>query len=327
MTLARARRLALDNRREIAEGRDPRNRTGGIPTFDAAAETVIALHAETWKDSGKSAAQWRASLRDYAMPRLGRMSVASITSADVLAVLMPIWNTKRETARRVRQRIGAVMKWAIAEGHRNDNPAGEAIGAALPKNGGHRLHQRALPHDRVASALETVRASQAYILTRLAFEFLVLTATRSGEVRGARWNEVDLEARTWTIPAARMKTMRGHRVPLSARALEVLHDARLYADDSELVFPSVTGRALSDSTLSKLVRELGIQAVPHGFRSSFRQWAAERTNFAREVCEEALAHVNPNRVEAAYQRSDLFDRRRELMDQWARYVTASCCES
>ena len=172
----------------------------------------------------------------------------------------------------------------------------------------------------MADALSRIRASGAWIHTKLAFEFLVLTWTRSGEVRGARWEEVDFEAATWTVPGVRMKGGREHRVPLSDRALLVLHEAAENADGSGLIFPSVTGCMMSDSTMSKLLRENGVEAVPHGFRSSARQWAAERTNLPREVAEEALAHVNPNRVEAAYQRSDLFDRRRKLMDAWTRYL-------
>ncbi|MDD9983217.1 MAG: tyrosine-type recombinase/integrase, partial [Gammaproteobacteria bacterium] len=314
VTLARARQKALANARMIEAGQDPRDKAGGVPSFAAAVERVIAMHAEAWRDGGKSEKQWRSSLQTYALPRIGGLSVAAVTSADVLSVLLPIWTVKHETARRVRQRISAVMKWAIAQGYRKDNPAGDAIGAALPKNGGkQRTHQKALPYGDVSAALATVRETGAYIHTRLAFEFLVLTAARSGEVRGARWDEVDFDAATWTVPGERMKGGRAHRVPLSDRALEVLREARSYSDGSDLVFPSAIGRPMSDSTLSKLLRENGIAAVPHGFRSSFRQWAAERTNIPREVAEEALAHVNPNRVEAAYQRSDLFDRRRDLM--------------
>ena len=322
VTLARARRKALANARAVSEGRDPRERLSRAPTFEQAIETVIAIHAENWKDSGKSAAQWRASLRDYAVPKLGRKRVDRITTADVMAVLLPIWSTKRETATRVRQRIGAICKWAVAQGYREDNPAGDAISAALPKNKVRRQHQRALPHTEVGDALTRVRASGAHRSTLLAFEFLVLTACRSGDVRGARWQEVDAAAGIWTVPAERMKAKLEHRVPLSREALRVLGQAGELADKSGLVFPSPTGRELSDSTLSKLVRELGIGAVPHGFRSSFRDWAAECTDAPREVCELALAHVNNDRVEAAYRRSDLFERRRELMAAWAAYVTA-----
>ena len=320
VTLARARQKALANVRTISEGRDPRDRASRAPTFEQAVERVIGIHAGNWKNGGKSAAQWRASLRDYAVPKIGAKRVDRISTADVMAVLLPIWSTKRETARRVRQRIGAIMKWAVAQGYREDNPAGDAISAALPKNSVRRQHQKALPHGQVAEALRRVRGSKAHRATSLAFEFLVLTACRSGEVRGARWDEVDGDAATWTVPSERMKAKLDHRVPLSRPAVAVLHEARKLSDRSGLVFPSPTGRVLSDSTLSKLLRELGVGAVPHGFRSSFRDWAAERTDVPREVCELALAHVNSDRVEAAYRRSDLFERRRQLMDEWASYV-------
>ncbi len=323
VTLARARQKALANARIVSEGRDPREQASRAPTFEQAVETVIGMHAENWKDGGKSAAQWRVSLRDYAVPKIGRKRVHRITTADVMAVLLPIWAVKRETARRVRQRIGAVMKWAVAKGYREDNPAGDAISAALPKNSVRRQHQKALPHGQVAAALERVRASKAHRATALAFEFLVLTACRSGEVRGARWDEVDDAAATWTVPPTRMKAKLEHRVPLSSRAVGVLDEARELSDTTGLVFPSPTGRVLSDSTLSKLLRELGIGAVPHGFRSSFRDWAAEKTEVPREVCELSLAHVNSDRVEAAYRRSDLFERRRDLMQDWSDYLVAA----
>ena len=239
-----------------------------------------------------------------------------------MAVLLPIWSTKRETARRARQRIGAVMKWAVAQGYRDDNPAGDAISAALPRNNVRRQHQKALPHAQVAGALARVRSSGAHRATALAFEFLVLTACRSGEVRSAQWDEVDDAAATWTVPPSRMKAKREHRVPLSAHAVAVLDEVRGLSDPSVLVFPSPTGRVLSDSTLSKLLRELGVGAVPHGFRSSYRDWAAERTDVPREVCELARAHVNSDHVEAAYRRNDLFERRRDLMQDWAEYLSS-----
>lgn len=319
VTLADARRAVIANRRAIARGLDPR--AGGVPTFEEAAEKVIAMHEPTWKNGARSAAIWRSSLRDYAMPHLGRKTVDTITTTDVMAVLVPIWSTKRETARRVRQRIGAVMKWSVAHRYRQDNPAGDAIAEALPRDStAAKVHHRALPHAEVGVAVETIRASGAYRSTVLAFEFLVLTASRSGEVRGARWEEVDFDAATWTVPASRMKIARPHRVPLSTRAVEILREAQDLSNDTDLVFPSPTGRMLSDSTISKLVRENRIKCVPHGMRSSFRDWAAECSEAPREVCELALAHVNSDRVEAAYRRSDLFERRRELMEEWATYL-------
>ena len=321
VSLAEAREKCILNR--VARRRGDlvlagRKRT--VPTFAEAIDRVIAIHGAGWRDGGRSERQWRASLRDYAMWRLGELPVNRIGTADVMAVLLPIWAEKRETARRVRQRISAVMRWAVAQGYREDNPAGDAIGAALPKTGGRTRHQPALPYPEVRGAMERVRASRAHPSTVLAFEFLVLTACRSGEVRGARWDEVDLEAREWRIPSERMKTNREHRVPLSTGAAAVLGQARTLSDDSELVFPSARGRRLSDATISKMVRELGIGAVPHGFRSSFRDWAAECSDAPREVCELALAHVNSDRVEAAYRRTDLFERRRELMEEWSAFL-------
>ena len=271
VSLVDARQQAFEYRKIARAGGDPvaLKRKPDVPTFAEAVDTVIAIHREGWKDAGKSEKQWRASLRDYAMKRLGRKRVDQITTADVMAVLIPHWHTKNETMRRVRQRIGAVMKWAVAQGYRDDNPAGDAISAALPKTGTVRKHQRALPFAEVGAALDKVRASGAFTSTVLALEFLVLTACRSSEVRLARWDEVDLESGTWTVPAGRMKAKRDHRVPLTARALEILHEARELSEDSDLVFPSAHGRALSDNTISKLLRDLGIEAEPHGFRSSF----------------------------------------------------------
>ena len=318
VTLAEARAKAIENRRAIEHGMDPRG--GGIPTFAEAAEKVIVLHAKNWKPGSQYEAQWRHTLRTYAFPKIGRRRVSKITTADVMGVLLPIWNEKRVTATRVRQRIGAVMKWSVAKGYREDNPAGDAIGAALPKTGARTTHHRALPHQKVGDALERAGGSTANQTTTLCFEFLVLTASRSGEARGARWEEIDLEGAEWTISAKRMKGRRAHRVPLSARAREVLAEAKAHAPHSEWVFPSARGLKLKNFDFSGLLKTLGIAAVPHGFRSSFRDWAAECTDAPHAVMEAALAHVVRNKVEAAYARSDLFERRRVLMDQWAEYL-------
>ena len=198
------------------------------------------------------------------------------------------------------------MKWAIAQGYRDDNPAGDALTAALPKRAAPVRHQRALPHS---------------------FEFLVLTAARSAEARLATWEEMDLDPLVWTVPAARTKAGREHRVPLSSRVVELLNEARRLGADSiglapaELVFPGRRGKAIRDATLAGLLQQLGIGAVPHGFRSSFRDWAAKRTDHPREVIEAALAYVVRNRTEAACARADLFERRRRLMSDWMRYLT------
>ena len=219
------------------------------------------------------------------------------------------------------------MRWAVAQGYRDDNPAGAAISAALPRNGVRPRHHPALPYAEVSAAIQTVRTSGAYPATALAFEFLVLAACRNGEVRGALWKEIDLAGREWRIPAERMKANREHRVALSGRALAVLQEARALADGSGVVFPSARGGPLNEVAIAKLVRELGIGAVPHGFRSSFRDWAAECWAAPREVCELALAHVNSNAIEAAYRRTDLFERRRALMEQWAVFLAGSAVSS
>lgn len=332
VTLAQAREDAAQNRLIARNGGNPvvhRDR-GSEPTFEAAATAVHRLHAPGWRNP-KHAAQWIATLHQYAFPTLGARPVSTITTADVMAVLMPIWWERPETARRVRQRIGTVMRWTVAQGHRPDNPAGDVLSAVLPRQrigAGVRQHHLALPYGKVAGALAAVRASKrASLATKLAFEFVVLTAARSGEVRMATWAEIDIDAATWTVPAERMKAGREHRVPLSPPALAVLDQARegiertAASRRSGLVFPAVRGGPLSDSSVSKLIRELGIQAVPHGFRSSFRDWAAEQTATPHAVMEAALAHTIPNKAEAAYARSNLFERRRELMNQWAAYLT------
>ena len=243
VTLAQAREQALENKRFVRAGGNPlaEKRKAKIPTFAEAAAQVIALHRPGWRNA-KHAAQWESTLSQYVFPRLGDQFVHTITTADVLAVLAPIWHEKAETARRVRQRIGAVMKWAVAHGFRTDNPAGDMLSQALGRQADVTQHMQALPHREVAAALHTVQNSHAHIITKLAFEFLILTAARSGEVRLAMWEEIDLESKVWTIPPERMKAKRGHRVPLSDHAVQVLTGAQAQADESGLVFPSATGK-------------------------------------------------------------------------------------
>ena len=317
-TLAEARALALENLRTVKKGLDPR---GGIPNFEKCAEAVIRLHSDGWKDGGKSAGQWRATLRDYAYPLLGNKRIDLITTGDILQVLSPIWHSKHETAKRLRQRIGAVSKWAIAQSYRQDDPAGATLSAALPKAKTIREHHKAPNYSELAAAIETVRGTGAHWATISCFELLALTATRSGECRLAEWPEFDLQAASWEIPALRTKTGRPHKVPLSDRALEILNDARERTGGQGWIFPSKTGRAMSDSTVSKLVREAGLTFVPHGLRTAFRMWTAERTTYPREVAEMALAHVNRDRVEAAYMRSDLYELRRSMMQSWSSFLS------
>ena len=332
VSLADARAAALKNRNIARDGGDPiaQRRKGDVPTFREAAEDLIELRTPTWRAGGKSAAQWRASLTRYAYPVLGDRPVNDITVAEVLEVIEPIWNDRRETAQRLRQRISAVLQRSIVQGHRRDDPAA-AVLRGLPRGGHVVKHHAALPYRAVPAAVRRIRRTGAWIGTKLSFEFLVLTACRSGEVRGARWDEVDFDARVWTVPAERMKAKVPHRVPLSGRCIEILAEAgRIsrvptldYLAGCPLVFPSVRGRPLSDSTVSKLCRENRIGAVPHGFRSSFRDWAAELTDAPHAVQEAALAHVIPRAVERAYARSDLLDRRRTLMEAWAEFVASA----
>lgn len=239
-----------------------------------------------------------------------------------MSALSPIWLEKPETARRVRQRIGTVLKWAIAQRWRQDNPT-DAITKALPKQDGLRRHRKALPYQQVGECLADVWTSNASNTTKLALEFLVLTASRSGEVRLATWDEIDFDKAEWIVPAHRMKGKRQHRVPLTDRSITILRQAKQCDDGSGFIFPGTrSGKPLSDMTLSKLVKELDYNADIHGFRTSFRTWAQECSNSPREVAEAALAHVVKNKSEAAYARSDLFEKRRKLMNAWAAYLTA-----
>lgn len=320
VTLAEARAKAFEYRKMARAGNDPTKlHPDGIPTFSAAAEAVIALHAGKWKPGGKSEGQWRSSLATYVTPLLGAKRVDQITTGDVMACLAPIWTTKAETAKRVRQRISAIMKWAIAEGHRTNNPAGDAVTAALPKQNGGKKHHRAMPHRQVGDALVKVRKSGHPPMVRLAYEFLVLTAARSSEVRGAVWSEIDLDTATWVIPAQRMKAAREHRVPLSGAAIQVLAEARRDSDGSNWVFPAQSGGEIPSWVLTKLPTRLNLGGTLHGMRSSFRDWCGEE-GVAREVAEACLAHRIGTAAEQAYARSDLLARRRQLMEAWAQYI-------
>ena len=250
-------------------GHDPRD--AGVPTFEAAVDKVIAIHSPTWKNPSRMAGQWRQTLRDYAHPRIGRKRVSEVATADVLAILKPIWSSKPATARAVHQRIGAVMKWTVAKGYRPDNPAGDA--AALPRNGNAIRHHKALPHGEVAAALAKVRDSESHACVRLALEFMVLTATRSNEVRGAAWDEVEHDV--WTIPADRMKAKREHRVPLSGRALEILEEARKLRGGGGIV-ASVETRRPNRSAEALAPDRLPVMSQPtlwgHASRVPGRGW-------------------------------------------------------
>lgn len=324
VTLPEARHAALCNAQIAQDGGDPRPSKRPVPTVADTLAAVIERDAPTWRHPDRTAKNWRNVLRRHASDVLA-LRVDEVTSADCIAVLAPLWNTKRETGRKTKRRLAAIFSLAIAEGHRTDNPIDQAS-AALPNRRGEQQRirrQAALPYDQVADALFVVASTNAWLGTKLAFRFLVLTAARSGEVRGATWAEVDLDAALWTIPPTRMKAGDEHRAPLSTAALAVLSEAQAVADDSGLLFPSARGKPMSDVTLSKLLRENHVPAVPHGFRSSFRDWAAEQTAFPRAVMEAALAHKVAGEVEAAYFRSDLLEKRRELMQQWADFLDSN----
>ena len=320
--LAEAREKALSNRRLARQGGDPlaeKRRAEGIPTFAEAALRVLEQKRGGWR-TPRHSREWLSSLSRFAFPRIGKVPVSEVTSADVLEILTPIWHRKVATAKRVRQRLRAVLEWAVAMEYRLDNPC-DRIGPVLGPQKDVTEHMQAVPHREAAAVIRKVRASTALPAARLALEFLVLTAARWSEVRWAEWAEIDPSGRVWTIPARRMKTNRRHRVPLCGRALEILEEARTLGDgDGPLVFTHGGGKPLHDSAVRRLLRQLGFAAVPHGFRSTFRDWAGEETDHPREVIEVALAHVVRNRVEAAYARSDLFERRRLLMDDWSRYL-------
>ena len=264
------------------------------------------------------------SLKRYVMPTFGSMLVSEIELDDVIHVLKPIWYSHPQLAKHIRQRIGSVMMWAVAHKYRTDNPASaELVKAILPHQKHKPVHMRALHYSAVQHALEQVRVKDLHEVLKLCFELLVLTATRSEEARGAAWPEIDMKTATWTIPEHRMKGRLEHRVPLSDQALNVLKQAKELNPDTELVFPSVRKKKIiTGAIMSNVPRKAGIDSTVHGFRSSFRQWAAEQTSFPREVCELALAHVNRDRVESAYQRSDLFEQRRKLMNAWAQYLNS-----
>ena len=316
--LAAARDKAIVNACAVAEGIDPR--AAGAPTVAEAIEAVIAQREPTWKHAGRTAEIWRSSLRRHA-PTVMAMPVDEVTSAHVLAAVGPVWRELPATGRKVRRRLSIAFRWAIASGFRTDDPAADAVLAALPSTNGNRVHIAAEHHSKVAEALAAIDASKrAHPNTKKVLHLLALTATRSAEVRGMRWDELDAESRTWTLPPARTKSNREHIVPLSHAALRIIDAARADADGGPLVFPSSRGTELTSAALSKLCNELGLIMRPHGLRTSFRDWCAE-TGVSREVAEAALAHVVGG-TEGAYRRSDLLTQRAVIMDAWAAYLTS-----
>lgn len=327
VSLAEARERAIETRKLVRAGIDPvaskrasRAATAAIPTFREAAIAAHADHKGGWRNE-KHRAQWLSTLQTHAFPTLGDARVDQVDAGMIANALRPIWLAIPETARRVRQRIAAVLDWAHGKGFRSAEAPTRSIGKLLarqPKKDG---HFAAMDYANLPAFV--TRLEEGSSVGRLALRFLILTAGRSGEVRGTMWSEIDLERGLWTVPATRMKGGKSHVVPLSPSALVVLEAAKEGRTDrtDQLVFPGLHGKQLSDMTLTKALRTAGAtNATVHGFRSSFRDWAAERTLFEGAVVEAALAHTNANRVEAAYRRTNYLEKRRSLMDEWAGFL-------
>ena len=294
-------------------------------TFDQCAEAFITAHSAAWKNQ-KHVAQWKATLRTYVSPVCGSLPVQVVDVALVMKVLEPIWTTKPETAARLRGRIESILNWAKARGYRTgENPAlwKGHLSNLLPAHSkiAKVKHHAALPYDQTSQFIAALRRQDG--IASLALEFAILTAARTGEIIGARWAEIDLEAKVWTVPASRMKNGREHRVPLSVEALAVLTKVS-QGEPEEFVFAGRKKRPLSNMAFLMLLRRMGHDKLTgHGFRSTFRDWAAERTNFQAEIAEAALGHVVGNKVEAAYRRGDFFEKRRRLMEAWAQFATTA----
>lgn len=324
LTLAEARAKALDLRREIARGVDPvaekKKVVEAVPTFREAAVRVHEEHKASWKN-GKHQAQWITTLETYAYPFIGDRAVNTIEGPQILKALQPIWLSKPETARRVRQRIGAVLDWAYVNGYRDSEAPSRSLSKGLPRQPKDDGHFAAMSFADVPAFLAKLR--ERVSVGRVALEALILTAARSGEIRGATWAEIDLEAGLWSIPAERMKMARPHHVPLAPQAIDAFKRAKAFsAPCTDLVFPGMKlKKPMSDMTLLKILRDMNAGVTVHGFRSAFRDWVAEETSYPGEVAEAALAHANSNKVEAAYRRTDFLDKRRSLMIEWADFCT------
>ena len=326
VSLAQAREKAARNRIDIADGVDPLavKRRLTTPTFREAAECTHASLVPTWR-SEQHAIRWMRSLKKHVILSLGDIPVDQITKHDVLRVLEPIWHTRPETAKRIRWRIRAVLRYCQAHDFVDGNVADERINGALPKNTIVKKSLRAMPYQKMPEVWKLIDDELDSVPSRLCLKWTILTAVRSGEARGAQWSEINLENNTWTVPGERMKGGKPHRVPLSNAALDVLEEAKPLRDQfSDLVFPSPMkcGYPLSDMTLMMNIRRLGLaeKTVVHGFRSSFRTYALEKTEIPWEVCEAALAHVLGSKVARSYARSDLLERRRPLMQLWSDFL-------
>lgn len=325
VTLSQARTRAAEARAQVEAGLDPvaqRKKAAGVPTFREAAALVHAEHKKGWKN-GKHQGQWLRTLEVYAFPTLGDRLVSEIDGPAVRDVLAEIWTDKAETARRVRQRIGAVLDWAYSKGHRDGEAPMRSLSKGLPRQPKKTGHHAAMAFADVPAFLKRLRERESW--GRLALEGAILTAARSGEIRGAKWSEVDLEKGLWTVPPERMKAGKEHVVPLSPAALRVFQRAKeLRTEGCPFMFHgSKRDKPMSDMTLMKVLRDMGESVTAHGFRSSFRDWVSEETQFSGDLAEAALAHAIPNKVEAAYRRGNLLEKRRGLMDAWGSFCSNS----
>ena len=331
MSLAAAREKARANAAMAREGRDPkaereRERAAAV-TLEEAAREVHRLSVPVWSEG--HARDWLVALELHVFPVLGTRPVGDIDVLDLEAALKRVWEESPVRARRIAQSLSQTFRWSIARGLRRDDPMHAAF-SLLPKSKRKTVPMPAVHWVEVPGVLERVRVSSAREATKLGFEFMVLTAARPGEVLGATWGEIDFDLGLWVVPAERMKMGKEHFVPLSARALEVLDAARglprARCNDPEAVlFPSAAGGSICSTAFVQLLRRLRVDAVAHGFRSSFRTWAAERTNTPREICEMALAHAVPG-VEGRYQRGPLVEKRAALMQRWAHHVSGAGAE-
>jgi integrase len=323
VTLAQARDKAYELQKTIKAGGDPRmdrSDKQNLPYFEDAAEQVWKQNLPSWKNE-KHKTEWISSIRRYANPVVGQLQLDEITSAHIMKVLSPIWLEKPETARRLKQRLGTVLDWAKASGYRDGDSPLTGIKDALPKQIAKPRHHKAMPWKEVPAFMKVLQDRKA--ASALALRFIILTATRSGETRLAEWSEIDFASATWTIPAIRMKMNLPHRVPLSGQAITILNQCKGF--DETFIFPSATsGKPMSDMVFSSLYKRMGLQGLTtHGFRSSFRDWCSDYAKVDREVSEAALAHVRGDMTERAYARSDLFQRRIDLMSRWAEYACIS----
>lgn len=326
VTLSEARETTMEFRRMARQGRDPveeRRARQGVLTFRQAAAKVHQSNLRTWKND-KHQAQWINTLETYAYPHIGDKRVSDVTTPDILDVLAPVWIEKRETAQRVRQRMATVFDWCATKGYVSSNPV-TGVTRGLPARKKRVKHMAAMPYADLPDYVADIRREDSSV-SALALEFTILTAARTGETIGAVWSEIDLEKALWSIPTARMKAENEHRVPLSERALEILETVRpLSGEDGGFVFPSPLrkSRPLSNMAMLNYLKRTHPELTVHGFRSSFRDWASEQTGFPHAAIERCLAHAPANKVEAAYARSDLLERRREIMNAWTAYLTQS----